>query len=1438
MRKPVQQPTVGKLDKDSDLQFIRSSQGDYRALKDLEFSDENVLSLTTAKGNVQKIDLGAAELQNQKVRIYWEGGKTDIQATLVNTNGQTISFGQRITDGGLIQFKAAIISIFQVDFLFAASFSSTGTESYIDCEIDLRYSDWSLILVGCNYKIIQEAVSATGTGKFKYIASYDLLGDLFIWATTQRNPKTRINDVTNAVVGDFNRARLTIPFHGLSDFETIAVNGVEGATGCNGIWNVRVINNNQVELWGSVFGGTYTSGGEVFKDLYGYGMWGVAKYDFTSDTFTWIPLLRSTKLNFVTKYQIYNPVIELNGSLVSTYYTDNYNLPRVTYYRGEYITDGCIQALNPEGQYDYATLDREIANQLSYSGYLLSFREQIQTGGAITAGNKRYAIRFITESGNATELSFLTNPIPVYEAQYLVDTDKIYGNQNTVTTGKINRLELTGIVSGIFKFVELICFDYQGGQLPTVAVSATIIRREPLSADQTDITLEHNGNEIGIVNFDAGLANQVQQDIIRARDLTVIQNRLVYGGIATSPEYDLTEFASKLTYSIKRFPIYGAFGAQTFYEFYDPEKVTENVGYQQWEWYRFYIVGELLSGKLTQAFFLFDVRFISQADYALPEWKDEFESTNVTDRRDLTDDDFVDYDLMQNTREYFQYFLRVKGIDWDYQIDGVPIKNLFKSFKIHRAERRAEVLASGVLNLAFQSVSGTIGEFNDYVYALKNYESTDAPVPYTTIWTGLASTARRRYGSFYAPDVLFSNNGITRSAGDKIIGLGNQKVNQTQRGLSGDNVSFSYWRIFEGENGCTTAGIYEVNSSTLVASDTVANLPGGNSYNKQAVNLRVNNDPNGFSAVGAGQASPVLVLDSDVQNNGIQTDFGIYQALYFRPLSNKYGSTIANNVVEYTQSSVDVGVESVDVFGGDVFTQQTWLKKLGVKLNNPNKGGGAGFNIISQNRVNTNLRVWNPTDNTQLIFPLSTTNFVAWLESPVLDTIVQNSSYKIINQVQARVVYDPNNQDDGIYLTRKPYSDLKPNGSKIDFYRIFLPLNFQDNPQQQGPISRVLNVNNELFTVQERGYTREYFNSRGQLVSPDQGQILIGDGSVLSRVGNNLTMYGTNNSGGVVIGKSQSGKDVVMFISPDFGQVLRFGDDGLVSVSKRENMRTFFNKNLNWVREAFTPADGYGICGVWDDNNKQFIFTVKGWKRVAEWGNAVVYNVGAEVIYQTGEHGIPQIWIATGTSKGQAPEDGGDWERVSFDNNEYYNVYTFTWSEIKAGFTQFYSYLPNGYLTWNSTFLSSYPDLDSELSATVWQHGIGNPAQYYGVNYPAGFISLVCNWQRNLNKKFFALMLNSSVKPEYVWVTSLFRDEDQGETIKESYLELPDWTTREGYQYSPVKAEIGPEGTNDEDTGQMEGIWAQFDITFPKEKIVSLTDFIVYIRDSFRNFTR
>jgi hypothetical protein len=1561
MRRPIQIPTTGQLDKDSDLQYLNTQKGDMPDLYDMEFSAEDVMTLTTAKGNVEKIDFGSASLQNQKVRIYWESSPnpTNIVISLKNVNDQTLFTRSFNTDGGLIDFRAAIQSIF-TGSIFSSTVTVYQNEPYVDVEVDLGYSDWSLEIrngfgqyiftvnpsnasVGdkytnngqvftvvnsisggtvlfCNgtgdptpsgnldrqtgtgtnpiifssfsivedifsYAVIQEAVSATGVGDFIPIGSYDFLGDMFYWVTTQRNLKTRMSQsVANAVGNNFSRSVVTIPLHRLNDYETIAINGVVGCTGVNGIWVVKVIDSNRVELQGSLFGGAYISGGEIFKDLYGYGAIGVAKYDLTSETFQWIPLLRSKKLNFVTKREFYHPTVELNGSLISMYYTDDYNLPRATYYRGEYLPDGCIKAVNPLGQYAYETLENEIALQVNFSGYTLSFLEQIQSGGRLTAGNKRYAVRFITESLNASELSLLTNPIPVYTPQYTLVTNKIYGNPGNEETGKINRLQLTGITPGVFKFVELICFNYRGGELSTVAVDAIIVRRESLSQDQTEIVLEHNGNEVGVVNFDAALANQVQPDIVRAKDLTLIQNRLVLGSITTSPEYDLTEFCKTLKYSIKRFSVFGSFDSQTFYEFYNPEAVTNRVGYQQWEWYRFYIVGELFSGKLTQAFFAFDVRFISQADYALPEWNNEFDSTNITDRRNLTNDQFTDYDLTTANNEYLQYYLELNNINWDFQIDGVPIRQLFRSFKIHRAERVDEVLAAGAYHVAqAKNIAAPVKTYADNVFAFgrlwrlrvspplgSNYVigNNAGPQGQGSI-TDLLSIDRR-FGSFYSPDLLFNNTSYEQRINDKLIIFSSYQIafrnnGEIQPGFN-DNAAQAVITGFRSIDTATNAIFRDINKSVEAPTGSDATqITVGNLYQKKQLQFETSiaqkKNVQVFSPYdGKTQGSVVLALNSTFPitfGSNTAVDNGIYPSLIFRSKKDKYGSAIANNIVVYTQGSCDNGQTSVDVFGGDVFCQQTWLKhnfnyvedfQTGSNISTTNYRyylSGAGYNIISSNKVNTNLRVWNPNDNTQLIYGLSTRIFQAWIGSSFMDTIIQNSAYKIINQVQAQVVYDPEGQDTTQYLSRKWYSELKPNGSRVDFYRIFLPLSFQDNPAVQGSIFRVLNVNNELFTVQERGYTREYFNSRGQLVSPDQGQILIGDGSVLSRVGNNLTMFGSSNAGSVVIGKSQSGKDVVMFISAQFGQVLRFGDDGLVSVSLRERMRTFFNNNLKWAQEAKTPADGFGICGIWDNNNKQFIYTVKAWRQVDNWSVATTYNQGAIVQKGYDNQGVAKLWVLTATSsRGDLPGSSPVWQLIPTTDNNYYNVYTFTWSELKNAFTQFYSYLPNHYAEWNGTFLTSYPDLELPLPPIIsrrsltYQHGIGDPAEYYGIQFSGGKVSVVCNWQRDLNKKFFSLMLNGKGKPERVDITSLFRDENDDEIIKVSFLLASDFETRESYSYAPVKLELDANGSNDGDTGQVEGIWAKFAITYPVGKKSSLTTFVAYIRDSFRNFTR
>src|SRR6185295_2392290 len=65
-----------------------------------------------------------------------------------------------------------------------------------------------------------------------------------------------------------------------------------------------------------------------------------------------------------------------------------------------------------------------------------------------------------------------------------------------------------------------------------------------------------------------------------------------------------------------------------------------------------------------------------------------------------------------------------------------------------------------------------------------------------------------------------------------------------------------------------------------------------------------------------------------------------------------------------------------------------------------------------------------------------------------------------------------------------------------------------------------------------------------------------------------------------------------------------------------QDMRWFFNNKLRFANDAFTPADGQGICGVWDEQNSEAIWTVRAHKQLADWSNVGSYNVGSEVYYR------------------------------------------------------------------------------------------------------------------------------------------------------------------------------------------------------------------------------
>ena len=105
-------------------------------------------------------------------------------------------------------------------------------------------------------------------------------------------------------------------------------------------------------------GPTYVSGGTVIYNIYGIGEIGVAYKDSDGNVF-YNRLLRSIEFNFTTLKQIDVRVKRKQDSRFAAYYTDNYNVPRVFYYKGAFIDDGALTINVPDNIYEYGSISSE-----------------------------------------------------------------------------------------------------------------------------------------------------------------------------------------------------------------------------------------------------------------------------------------------------------------------------------------------------------------------------------------------------------------------------------------------------------------------------------------------------------------------------------------------------------------------------------------------------------------------------------------------------------------------------------------------------------------------------------------------------------------------------------------------------------------------------------------------------------------------------------------------------------------------------------------------------------------------------------------------------------------------------------------------------------------------------------------------------------------------
>jgi hypothetical protein len=1383
-------------------------------------------------GNTIRWTIPPQELQNQKVRIYLDSFFTSGEVRLYNNHNQLISAQKLECGPSLQENKTALINGISL-FPRGVSFEQEppSTLPYLDVEINFYYSDYTLVVINelnenVRTAILQEAICATGAGEWIENGNRERNGVLFRTHTTQEKLRETGEFIQSAQVYG-GRIVLQIEGHGLSQFESFVVSNMVGnGVQLNGVWVADVIDQDYVALYNSIPGTIsitpFFYEGYIFKNPYGLGMFTAQEYLPNTDSYKLTVIAKSKKLNLVSQRQVDLDLDFFDGQY-SAYFTDFYNPHRCIYFIGKITEQMVFTAINPDGVYAFDTFYDEILCEVNSRKFTIENLPQDQSGGNTPPGTWRYTAYLKTEGNAATEVAPLTEKIPVYAPEYKPTGYQVYGSVGALTS-KINRVQVTGLTPGVYKYIVLVGVLYSGADNNAVATSAFEIREEQLGPDQTSIVLEHNGNELDTRAFDIRKLNVTREDALLVGCNVLGQNRLFRGNIVTTRSIDIRAWVAKFKYSIKRFNLYGSYGAETVEEFYKPES-SVYTGYQQYEWYRFYVAAKsLITGTITDATFCFDVRFLSQADYDA----NEFISTNITDRRDMNGDDFVDYDLGDDQQNFFQYYLRLKGVDWDFQIEGVPARELFSDVYICRCERVKEVLADGEIVLT----SATIF-YNSNLEQESSYFETRAFVNLVT--------EGRNFFPFYSPDILFGINSITETVGDKLLSFGAQKRSQILQYPSAGPLDNS-WVINWGITSVTSP--VEVDVTNVGYVDTALDgIIGGNRLTKRVLQTPgsgISGEPGTFSGVNPG--SPVIKTAEPIFNNSPYQDFGVYRVLYFRRKKDKYGSIFSSgsNVV-FTGAVIPSGEQEGNVFGGDVYSQQTWFKRQYISTENPN-GNAIGENIISQNGINTNLRIFDPESTTSWLFPQKSPNAALWLGftiEQVPDQIIKNSAYQAITQSQFLYVYNPSDVARNLKPSQIQYSDLMPNGSQTDFRRTWPPLNFRDNPLTFGSIQRLDFFNGELFTLQERNITREFVSNTGRLGTLEDGSVIIGDGSVLDRKGINLSVMGSRHPWSYVRALNDSGTDVRYWINDELDSFMRKGPDGIVNLSERKNMSLFFRKRLRFIKGKTNPAGGQGVHCVWDNIGKNVIITARGWKDSENWAVDNQYSAGTTVLLGE-EYGIPIMYLclffnqSTSENMPGTPEGNAFWERVSIENTDYYSVFTLVFNEKANAFWQRHTFYPKIYATHNNRYFSPNPETGSQ--GDVYRYRDGETLVFFGLEHE-GYMQTILNYKPSLLKKFIALAYTSLRNPIKVKVESQFISEAGIDNrVTEMNRDTPgDMKYRENQSYVIIKNSFNSQGQTNRRTPQIKGLYAIITTYFKAREFQKINDIHVGIRLAQRN---
>lgn len=1568
------------------------------------------------------------------VQIY-NGGGGAYQQDFTFTYGNGVSIGS-ITGvqsvNNVVLGLATLFPASQYDVQINISTNANGSFC-IEFFVTPLYALASSLLGGFNYYVttppgglftvtnISDPVPAAEAGPLNVIGSYNILNDLFILSTPNNSPISSVNEylVQFASVGPYGLELRVAKGTDLISDGAIRLRNTISSQEYSGD-HVCIIDTTSPSFDTVLLPGYFPTAvppSDIYVRAISFGAAeiGVAIKDENlseqlppASPWTYTRLLRYYALGLSTLNQA-DMIAEINNRGVSIYWVDNLNVPRAFYYYGPYIQDGGYNTVNPLNKYDRNQLISQLELQKPYSGAFVDYGGQ--GNGSLLCGNYRYSVRFVTTEGVATSWTPLSNPFSVYPVE--TDPYKVYGGDENTVSGKSNILDITWPTANLYEYIEIAYTRTipGGGGSPTSLFSLEQINfaRLKLQNNQVTLTYEHTGDEINVNNIPDGELGAIPFRIKRAKNVRALDNRLVLSNVDVGYyEADLFDMFDSLTYRLekKAIPVIGTYSpddlrqymfalgqpkyantkSATIGEYMLPENVFYFTGYMNNERYRFYGVAEFLDGSLSDAYFLFDVKF----DLNGPTANDPKRITGLSDFN-LNDPKVTCLD-----GNVYVPYLRVVLPPILPSISGKPASTVVRRIHIYRENvSKRTIIANGVgilghrnfdhrllptvedgviyqkepnavspwSTVAIKAVRSVFPAYhNDPIISLTRDEGAEyCPFPIivdrvpdsvysgflyqileqqpigaanTYYDIGFVSTTigintyrwpyqKRDLVTFYSPDFSITDYriddvnlqadfmlnyghydnyysgsypfGVGVVAYNGSMGFGSMYVNSYGQNAP-QSISLST-NILDGPVYWTEdGGTAKINDLAVVPPLAPAGyktysksfrmnwLENGNYHNKWLIM------PKGYAFVTSSNVSPLGV---DTTTPG--KDYGIYHMSYGRNLTaaQQYGLTSFGRPVP-TGAFIDLQTldtqlapiganppaNTIDVFGGDTFTSKAILKYLygdqrqdaaTIAAGGGGNGShwGDGIEYYCQSYVNHQLR-YNPdtaTPQTNFIWPndfnnpQAINNYKDWFTKDIED-VAYNSSYSDKNAVNISPVFDP----DLYYDSRLPatifYSEPKLQESLVDSYSYIKASNRKDLDISLGPINHHEIMNGELYTFQEKAFQRQYFNTTAMFADATS-QIVIGDGgAVLRQKGNVISTMGLVNKWAAIKGRSMGGNDVLYWFDAINKRIMRFGADGVVPISSRGSIDSFLANYTNYVQLYDTPANDMGVHGVWDESNREVIWTFRVRKTGLDYdtvnGPVTGYNTGDVVYYNANIanenyewHQTGEFWVSQDNANvalpSQIPPGPGvppSWIHIPHTDSKYYNEFTICYSEDKNGFTTFYSFKPKIYLQYKDRYLSPRPIFPQ---GHVYEHNFGARCIWYtGSNHfdpindatalkQEAFIEGVVNYNPEMVKTAEALSIDAYLDPN---VTGIERVEVRTKDHN-TFMLGPDFNYAETMFRSPIKNDTqGGTVSPDSDTSRPYGRWIAMKFVMDWGYLQSIRSFVMKVRERARMYNR